>query len=198
MLNKLKLFTLCSICCAWCSIISLNIMLSVCSFLIYLKSKLLFHSILVAFRKVMSMIYGGVSSRSQTGGPVSHWFWRPGTKLKNGTLPSPYRQFGSPEVFYPGAPKLSMAPLLVLEQHPIRHVDLSCSFFFPFLSFFFPLFFSPVPFLFLFFFFCAPLVTQGPRPTKPPRIRPWFICHVIPHSKQNIIQSTSTLTKGNS
>ena len=57
------------------------------------------------------------------------------------------------------------APLFVPLWRPIRHVDLSFSFFFTFPSLFFAHFFFPFPFLFL--IFGAPSVTGGGGPEAP-------------------------------
>ena len=82
----------------------------------------------------------------------------------------PWSKVGAPEVFL---------CLLMLKWRPIRHVDLSFSFFCPFLSLFFPLFFFSFPFLFL--FFCAPLVTRGAEAPKPPQDTPLHYLYNVMH-----------------
>ena len=85
-------------------------------------------------------------------GPVSHLFWCPGAKLKNGALIRPAPSIGT--------------PLLVLEWGPIRHADLSFSFF--------SLSFPPFSSLFILFPFLFPLSWHpfsspgGKDPPKPP------------------------------
>ena len=77
---------------------------------------------------------------------------------------SPRRQFGAPEVFFPGAPQ--GRPCLCLNDAlfvMLIHLFLS---FFPFLSLFFPLFISlSFPFS---SFFGAPLLTRGGEAPKAP------------------------------
>ena len=96
------------------------------------------------------------------------------------------RQFGAPDVFFPGAPACTwncMAPLSSYWFNFLSSFFLSCSLFLPFFflitffSSFFPLFslFSPLSFFsFPFFFlFGAPLVTPGgPGPQSPPQDTP--------------------------
>ena len=86
---------------------------------------------------------------------VSHQFWRPGGKLKNGALTT--------------TPVVNLVPLKFSSMDPLRAlllvlngapVDLSFSFFLPFFPSF-PSFFFPFPFLSLLLFFGAPLVTGG-------------------------------------
>ena len=61
----------------------------------------------------------GVSWRSPSGGQVSHYFWRPGAKLKNVALtsPPPRPAIWPPEVFF-------LNPLLVFEwQERVQELE---------------------------------------------------------------------------
>ena len=93
------------------------------------------------------------------------------------------RQFGAPDVFFPGAPACTWNSMAPLSSYWFTYRSYF-SFLFPLSSFFLILLFSsffllsllslcffPFPFFFL---FGAPLVTPGgPGPQSPPQIRPW-------------------------
>ena len=123
--------------------------------------------------------------------PLTFSFLEPLLALKTAwRLSRPFlRQFGAPDVFFPGAPACtSLELLLALETawRPSRHIDITffLSFFFhapSFFPFFFliPFFSSFLPSLFLslsfFLSFWRPFGDPGgPGPPKPPpKIRPW-------------------------
>ena len=128
----------------------------------------------------------GVSRRSQTGGPSESIILRPREKFidmkaqlrrirylwKSWRMgpsppPPPPPSIWRPWSFHPWSP--SGAPLLVLEWRPIRPVDLSFSFFFPFfLSFFLFFSFLAASFSFFFFFWRPFSDTGGRGPQSPP------------------------------
>ena len=113
--------------------------------------------------------------------PLTFSSLEPLLALKTAWRPSrPFlRQFGAPDIFFPGAPACTwncMAPLSSYWFNFLSFFFLSCALFLPFflsyslLFLFFLLFFPSLSFPFL---FCAPLVTPGgPGPQSPPKIRP--------------------------
>ena len=123
---------------------------------------------IIDFQRCVRIICRGVSRRLQTGGPSKSLILSPWSKVEEGRPhPHPSPSIWRPWSFLPWSS--SGAPLLVLEWRPIRHVDLSFSFFFPFFpSFFISFSFPPL------FLFWRPFCDPGAEASKAlPRIRPW-------------------------